>query len=218
MSGRQGTKEFNKAGGLWSHTKGWAGPAIILIAAVVAVVPLLLRGPSCSSDFAFHYISWIDAERSMSNVILYPHWANQRNFGAGEPKFVFYPPLTWMGGAVLGMLLPWTIIPLVLFVVLLAAIGMANRALARMALADGPATLAGCAAIFLTYALFSIYRRNDFGELAGGFWVPLLLFLKWYRVPACWTLPLHFQSGENRASLLRGAGNQPTAKVRAGKN
>jgi hypothetical protein len=86
---------------------GLIGPAIILMAAVIAAGPLLLRGPSCSSDFTFHFISWIDAEHSMAMGIPYPHWANSPNFGAGEPKFVFYPPITWMGGAVLGMLLPW---------------------------------------------------------------------------------------------------------------
>jgi hypothetical protein len=44
-----------------------------------------------------------------------------------------------------------------------------------MTLADGPATLAGCAAIFLGYALFSVYKRSDFADLTGGFWIPLLL-------------------------------------------
>ena len=151
------------------------GPAIILLAALIAAGPLLVRGPSCISDFAFHYISWIDAEHSMSKGILYPHWANSPNFGAGEPKFVFYPPLTWMMGAVLGVVLPWTLVPVVFFILLLFATGMANRALARMALPDAPATLAGCTSIFLGFALFSIYRRNDFGELAGGFLIPLLL-------------------------------------------
>ena len=107
--------------------------------------------------------------------LLYPHWANSPNFGAGEPRFVFYPPITWMGGAVLGMLLPWSFVRLALFILLLAATGIANRALARETLADGPATLAGCAAIFLGYALFSVYKRSDFAELAGGFWIPLLL-------------------------------------------
>lgn len=171
----RGAKESKKSVSLSSRPRGWTGPAILVFAAVLAASPLFLRGPSCSSDFAFHYISWIDAARSMSMGILYPHWANSPNFGAGEPKFVFYPPLTWMGGAVLGMVLPWTWVPLVFSILLLAATGIANRALARMALNDGAATLAGCAAIFLSYALFSIYKRNDFGELAGGFWIPLLL-------------------------------------------
>ena len=38
-----------------------------------------------------------------------------------------------------------------------------------------PATLAGCAALFSGYALFTAYERTAFGELAGGFWIPLLL-------------------------------------------
>jgi hypothetical protein len=42
-------------------------------------------------------------------------------------------------------------------------------------MADGPATLAGCAAIFLGYALFNVYKRCAFAEMAGGFWMPLLL-------------------------------------------
>lgn len=155
--------------------RSFLGPAIVWIAALIAVGPLFLRGPSCSADFSFHFVTWIDAEHSMSAGILYPHWASNPNFGAGEPKFVFYPPITWMGGALLGMLMPWTVVAPLLFFLILAATGLATRALARMTLADGPATLAGCAAIFFGFALFSIYRRNDFADLTGGFWIPLLL-------------------------------------------
>jgi hypothetical protein len=151
------------------------GPVIILMAAVIAVGPLLLRGPSCSGDLVFHYMSWIDAGHSMSTGLLYPHWANSPNFGAGEPRFVFYPPISWMMGAVLGMFLPLGFVPLALFILLLAATGMANRALAMEAMEDQPATLAGCAAIFFGYVLFNVYKRSDFAELTGGFWIPLLL-------------------------------------------
>jgi hypothetical protein len=151
------------------------GPAIILLAAVIAVSPLLSRGPSCGGDFGFHFISWMDAEHSISMGTLYPHWANSPNFEAGEPKFVFYPPMSWMGGAMLGMLLPWSFVPIAAFILLLFATGMANRKLASERMKDGPATLAGCAAIFLGYVLFSLYKRNDFAELMGGFWIPLLL-------------------------------------------
>jgi hypothetical protein len=58
---------------------------------------------------------------------------------------------------------------------LLASTGLATRALARQALPEAPATLAGCAALFSPYALFNAYGRTAFGELAGGFWIPLLL-------------------------------------------
>lgn len=151
------------------------GPAILVMAAVIAVGPLLSRGPSCAGDLVFHYISWIDAEHSMSTGLLYPHWANSPNFGAGQPEFVFYPPISWMGGAILGMFLPWSFVPIALFILFLAATGMANRLLAKETLGDQAATLAGCASIFLGYALFNIYKRNDFAELTGGFWIPLLI-------------------------------------------
>lgn len=107
--------------------------------------------------------------------VLYPHWAYSPNFGAGEPRFIFYPPVSWMAGAILGLLLPWSFVPVVLSVLLLAATGLAVRALARESMADGPATLAGCAAIFIGYTLFNVYKRCDYAELAAGALVPLLL-------------------------------------------
>ena len=64
---------------------------------------------------------------------------------------------------------------MVLTFLMLAATGMATRALARTVLGDAPATLAGCAALFSGYALFCAYERSAFGELAGSFWIPLLL-------------------------------------------
>jgi hypothetical protein len=165
--------------------KRLAGPVIIFLAAAVAVAPLLWRGPSCGSDLIFHLASWIEARNSMLLGIPYPHWAPGSNFGAGEPRFIFYPPLTWMIGAALGVILPWRLVGTVFGFMLFAGIGLANRALAREVLDDGAATLAGCAAIFFGYALLTFYIRSDFAELAGGFWIPLmLLFLLRDRNPA----------------------------------
>jgi hypothetical protein len=157
------------------HWRRIAGPALILLAAAVATTPQLFRGNSCGHDFDFHLASWLDCLNSWRQGILYPHWAPSPNFGAGEPRFIFYPPLTWMLGAALGLVLPWELVPVALTFLLLAATGLATRALARQELEDGPATLAGCAALFSGYALFCGYERSAFGELTGGFWVPLLL-------------------------------------------
>ncbi len=151
------------------------GPAVILLAAVVAVAPQLIRGNSCGHDFDFHLVSWFDCLNSWRHGIPYPHWSPSANYGAGEPRFVFYPPLTWMLGAALGLLLPWNLVAIALTWVLLAGTGLATRALARQMLPEGAATLAGCAAIFSGYALFCVYERSAFGELSGGFWIPLLL-------------------------------------------
>lgn len=155
--------------------KGFIGPGVILLAAAAAIVPQMLRGASCGHDFGIHLLSWFEAQNSWRHGIPYPHWTMSPNFGAGEPRFIFYPPLTWMLGAALGLILPWTLVPIALTFLLLAGTGLATRMLAREMLADGPATLAGCAALFSGYALFTAYERTAFGELTGGFWIPLLL-------------------------------------------
>jgi hypothetical protein len=151
------------------------GPALILLAATVATAPQLIRGNSCGHDFDFHLVSWFDTLSSWRHGVFYPHWTPSANYGAGEPRFVFYPPLTWMLGAVLGLVLPWPLVPVALTFLCLAATGLATRKLALEALPDAPATLAGCAALFSGYALFTAYERTAFGELTGGFWIPLLL-------------------------------------------
>ena len=156
------------------RSKRLVGPALILIAAAVATTPQLLRGNSCGHDFDIHLVSWFDCLNSWRHGIVYPQWTPSANYGAGEPRFIFYPPFTWMLGAALGTILPWQFVPIVLTFLMLAATGLATRALALEALADGPATLAGYAAIFSGYALFTAYERSAFGELAA-FWVPLLL-------------------------------------------
>jgi hypothetical protein len=155
----------------------WAGPGFILLAAALAIAPQVFRGNSCGHDFDFHLVSWIDALDSWRHGILYPHWAVSPNYNAGEPRFVFYPPLTWMLGALLGAVLPWAWVPATLTFLLLAATGLATRVLARIALTDGAATLAACIAIFSGYTLYTVYERSAFAELAGGFWIPLLLLL-----------------------------------------
>jgi hypothetical protein len=157
---------------------GWTrvlAVAVILLAAAVAAAPIWTHGPVGADDFEFHIISWLDAQQGWMHGIPYPHWALSPNFGAGEARFVFYPPLTWMLGAALGLVLPWGLVPATMTFLLLAAMGLATRALARQMLDEAAATLAGCVAIFSAYSLFTAYDRTAFGEMAGGFWIPLLL-------------------------------------------
>jgi len=151
------------------------GPSLVLLAAAIATAPILLHGPFCGDDFEFHSISWFDVHQTWLHGHLYPHWLSTANYGAGEPRFMFYPPLTWVAGAALGFLLPWQLVPVAMVFLTLAATGLAVRKLALEALPSAPATLAGCTAIFSGFALFTAYERTAFAELTGGFFVPLIL-------------------------------------------
>ncbi len=153
----------------------YAGPSIVFLAAFVAIAPQLIRGNSCGHDFDVHLVSWLDCVNAWHHGIPYPHWAPSPNYGAGEPRFVFYPPLTWMLGAALSLILPWNLAPIALTFLTLAATGLATRALALEALDDLPATLAGCASLFSLFTLFTAYERSAFPEFAGGFWLPLIV-------------------------------------------
>jgi len=169
------TEDRAKTGWYKPDWHRFAGPAVILLAAFVAVAPQFIRGNSCGHDFNIHLVSWFDCLNAWRHGILYPHWTPSANYGAGEPRFVFYPPLTWMLGAALGAVFPWAFAPIAFTFLCLAATGLATRALALEAFNDGAATLAGCVSIFSGYALFTAYERTAFPELTGGFWLPLLL-------------------------------------------
>jgi hypothetical protein len=155
------------------------GVLLIPLAALIAVSPRIFRGVSCGHDFEFHLISWFETQRSWSQGVLYPHWAQTPNWGAGEPRFVFYPPLTWMLGALLGYALPWEWVPAALTYLFLLSAGLATRALARKFLPGPAATLAGVMASATPYALFTAYERTAFSELAAAAFIPLLLIFAW---------------------------------------
>ena len=158
-----------------SRLRCHAGTTIILFAAALAIAPQLFRGNSCGHDFNVHLVSWLDCVNAWRHGIPYPDWTPSPNYGAGEPRFVFYPPLTWMLGALLGVVFPWSFAPIAMTFLTLAGTGLATRALALEALDDLPATLAGGVAIFSGFALFTGYERSAFPEFAGGVLLPLLL-------------------------------------------
>jgi hypothetical protein len=157
------------------------GLLLIPLAALIASSPRILRGVSCGHDFEFHLVSWLETQRSWSQGILYPHWAQTPNWAAGEPRFVFYPPLTWMLGALLGYVIPWDWVPAALTFFFLTAVGLSTRALAREFLMAPTATLAGVLATATPYAFFTAYERTAFSELAAASFIPLLLLFAWHQ-------------------------------------
>jgi hypothetical protein len=168
------------------------GILLIPLAALIAVSPLIVHGPSCGHDFEFHLVSWLEVQRSWSQGVFYPHWAQTPNWSAGEPRFVFYPPVTWMLGALLGYVIPWQWVPVVLTFLFLAAAGWSTRAMALRFMPRPSATLAGVLASATPYALFTAYERTAFAELAAASLIPLLLLFAWRNcdVPAdMWRVP-----------------------------
>jgi 6-pyruvoyl-tetrahydropterin synthase-like protein len=109
--------------------------------------------------------------------ILYPRWADLAHFGYGEARFIFYPPVSWMFGAVLGSFLPWRIVPTVFEWIVLTLSGCSMFLLARRFMQRRDATFAAALYAANPYHIVSVYWRSAFAELLVGTLLPLLLLV-----------------------------------------
>ena len=148
---------------------------MLLLVVVLAAAPLALRGTSCGHDTDFHLQNWIEIAASWHQGIFYPHWALSPNYLAGEPRFIFYPPLSWLLGGLLGLLLPWRFATLAFTLIALLGAGFGFRAMACEWMPEENANLAACLYIANPYMLFAAYERGAMAELLAAAWLPLLV-------------------------------------------
>lgn len=151
---------------------------------------MLFLGNVSGHDFQFHLASWMDAAHQWREGILFPRWAEWANWGFGEPRFVFYPPASWIAGAALGSVLPWRIAPGAFIWLTLITAGMSMWVLARGRLSGPHAVVAAVLFAVNPYHLVIVYYRSDFAELLAEALLPLLVLValrvvceKWSHVP-----------------------------------
>ncbi len=124
--------------------------------------------------------------------VVYPRWAEWANWGFGEPRFIFYPPASWVTGALLGLLLPWRMVPGAYIWLTLVVAGLSMWTFAREWLPEPQATAAAALYMVNPYNLITVYYRSDFAELLAGALLPLLL----------WSALRVAREGGRRAPLL----------------
>jgi hypothetical protein len=148
---------------------------LIVGTALVATGMLVFRGNSCGHDFDFHLLSWMEVARAWHNGIAYPHWVQDANFGAGEPRLIFYPPASWLLGGLLGTISGWHAAPVLFVLLALLGAGASMYLLAREWAPPAAASFAACLYIANPYAMFVAYERSALGELLAAAWFPFMV-------------------------------------------
>jgi hypothetical protein len=148
----------------------------IVVLAGVAVTPMLLFGYHHGHDLEIHLQSWMEASAQFHRGIFYPRWASEANYGFGEPRFIFYPPASWMLGGVLGLILPWRIVPAVYVWLTMIFAALTMRKLATDWLPLRAALAAGLVYALNPYFVVTAYTRCAYAELLASAIFPLLLW------------------------------------------
>jgi 6-pyruvoyl-tetrahydropterin synthase related domain len=158
----------------------------VCLAATAVVAPMLFLGNVSGHDFRFHIESWMDAAGQWREGIFFPRWAEWANWGFGEPRFIFYPPLSWLVGAALGSALPWRMAPGVFIWIALSVAGMSMWCLAREWIPSPHANLAAALYAINPYHLVMVYYRSAFGELLAAALLPLVIWAALHVIEGGW--------------------------------
>lgn len=147
--------------------------AVLVLAAVLMVVPILVNGIPTGNDLPHHYRFALQINESLSQGVIYPSWGGTANYGLGDVGIRFYPPLSYYAlngfNAVTG---DWYFASILVFFFwfLIGAIGV--YLWSREWFDETSSLVAAIAFLVMPYHVNELYNAFLYAEFAGAAVLP----------------------------------------------
>lgn len=149
----------------------------LLIFALVALLPILMYPlwGYIGDDLHEHLTSWMELARFWKSGQILPYWAEKANFALGDPRFSFYPPVSFAVGASLALFLPARFVPAAYVWLVFMASGCSMYYASRPFVCAEDRVKVAVLYMVNPYLILNSLVRFAAAELLAQVWLPLVL-------------------------------------------